>query len=85
MKGWLVPPVSGSYRFWISSNDNGEFWLSNNDDPANMVIRCSVPYSSPQDEYLYYLEQQSELITLVAGQAYYFEVSRTCISFILTS
>jgi len=28
MSGWLVPPVSGDYTFWIASDDNGEFWLS---------------------------------------------------------
>jgi hypothetical protein len=51
--GWLVPPVPGSYRFWISSDDNREFWLRNNDDPANMVIRCYQPYSSPsKDNFL---------------------------------
>jgi xyloglucan-specific exo-beta-1,4-glucanase len=79
IKGWLVPPVSGSYRFWISSDDNGEFWLSSNDDPANMVIRCYQPYFSQSRDWYNYRYQQSELIALVAGQAYYFKV-RACIS-----
>ena len=74
MRGWLVPPVSGNYRFWISSDDQGEFWLSSNDDPVNMVIRCFQPNSSKSRDWFYYREQQSELISLVAGQAYYFEV-----------
>jgi hypothetical protein len=30
MKGWLVPPVTGDYEFWIASDDNGSFWLSIN-------------------------------------------------------
>ena len=74
MKGWLVPPVSGSYRFWISSDDSGEFWLSIDDDPANLVMICFQPYASPSRDWFYWREQQSELISLVAGQAYYFEV-----------
>jgi xyloglucan-specific exo-beta-1,4-glucanase len=28
MKGWLRPPVSGDYKFWIASDDNGEFLLT---------------------------------------------------------
>ena len=74
MKGWLVPPVSGNYRFWISSDDNGEFWLSIDDDPANRIIRCFQPQSSGSRGWFTFREQQSELILLVAGQAYYFEV-----------
>jgi hypothetical protein len=77
MKGWLVPPVSGNYRFWISSDGSGEFWLSTNDDPANVDIRCFQPSSSSSRDWFYYREQQSELILLVAGQAYYFYV-RAC-------
>ena len=84
IKGWLVPPVTGSYRFWISSDDNGELWLSNDDDPANMAIICYQPYSSQSRDWFFYPSQQSELIALVAGQPYYFEV-RVCISFIYTS
>jgi hypothetical protein len=26
--GWLRPRVSGEYRFWITTDDNGELWLS---------------------------------------------------------
>jgi hypothetical protein len=84
IKGWLMPPVSGSYRFWISCDDHGEFWLSNDDDPANKVIICYQPPSSPSRDWFYWSEQQSELIALVAGQPYYFEV-RACISFNYTS
>jgi hypothetical protein len=32
------------------------------------------PFSSPQRDWFYYREQQSELVSLVVGQAYYFEV-----------
>jgi hypothetical protein len=73
MKGWLVPPVSGNYRFWITSIDNGDFSLSTNDDPANIVIICFQPFPSAQRDWFFYREQQSELISLVlmVGQAYY--------------
>jgi hypothetical protein len=74
MRGWLVPPVSGNYRFWISSDGSGEFWLSIDDDPANMAVINFQPFHSPSRDWFYYREQQSELISLVVGKAYYFEV-----------
>jgi hypothetical protein len=77
MRGGLVPPVSGNYRFWISSVGSGDFWLSIDGDPANMAIKCFQPNSSSSRDWFYYREQQSELILLMAGQAYYFYV-RAC-------
>jgi len=40
MKGLLIPPVSGNYTFWITSNDYSELWLSTDDDPANVELVC---------------------------------------------
>jgi hypothetical protein len=75
MTGWLVPPISGSYCFWISSDDSGELGLSIDDDPANLIVRCFQPYESPSRDWFFYRDQQSELISLVAGQVCYFEVN----------
>ncbi|KAL3811578.1 hypothetical protein ACHAXA_006863 [Cyclostephanos tholiformis] len=72
IKGWLVPPISGSYQFWIASDDNGEFWLSSNDDPANKVRRCSCDWVSP-GWWDRTPAQKSSPISLVAGQAYFYE------------
>jgi hypothetical protein len=74
MRGWLVAPVTGDYEFWIASDDNGEFWLSTDDDPANMSLACHQPYSASPRQWDRYAEQKSGTITLVAGQAYYYEV-----------
>jgi hypothetical protein len=76
IKGWLVPPITGSYEFWITSDDNGEFWLSANNDPANKIRRCSCDWASP-DWWDRTPAQKSSPISLVAGQAYYYEV-RLC-------
>ena len=43
MKGWLKPPVTGDYLFWIASNNEGEFLLSTDSDPANKVRVCYTP------------------------------------------
>jgi hypothetical protein len=74
MSGWLVPPVTGDYIFWIASDDNGELWLSTDDNPANTYLACSQPFSSGSREWDEYAEQKSGTISLVAGQAYFYEV-----------
>ena len=43
MRGYITAPVTGSYTFWIASDDNSELWLSLNDNPANKVRIGSVP------------------------------------------
>ena len=74
MSGWLVPPVTGLYEFWIASDDHGEFWLSTDSNPANKARRCHCTWASPRlwDRAP---EQKSSPILLVAGQKYYYEVS----------
>ena len=77
MSGWLVPPVTGDYEFWIASDDHGEFWLSTDDDSANKVRICRCEWALPRWWDLA-PEQKSVPISLVAGQAYYYEV-RCCV------
>ena len=38
MKGWLVPPITGEYIFWISATCQSELWLSTDDKPKNGVL-----------------------------------------------
>ena len=68
----VVTTCSGSYLFWIASDDASELWLSTDDDPANKRLVCNC---SSDVWYREFTEQRSEQIELVAGQAYYFEVS----------
>ena len=34
MRGYLIPPATGSYTFWIATDDNGELWLSTSTNSA---------------------------------------------------
>ncbi len=70
MKGWLIPPVTGDYVFWISADDSGELWLSFSDHRENKVRVCFVPGWVGYRERTSYPEQKSTLIPLVAGEAY---------------
>lgn len=74
MRGWLKPPVTGNYTFWISADDQGELWLSTDDNPENVFLACKVPAATPSREWKWFYHQQSSPINLVAGEAYYFEV-----------
>ena len=47
MMGWLVPPVTGEYVFWIAADHLSELWLSTDDNPENMIMLCS-PHFPPQ-------------------------------------
>jgi hypothetical protein len=75
MTGWLLPPASGSYLFWIASNDASEFWLSSDEDQATKDLVCNCSSSVGYREWDWFTQQKSVRIQLGAGLAYYFEVS----------
>ncbi|MFN3404074.1 MAG: Ig-like domain-containing protein [Cytophagaceae bacterium] len=72
-RGYICAPVTGTYTFWISSNDDGELWLSTSDNPANKVKIASVVGFTGVRQWDKYSSQKSAAISLVAGQRYYIE------------
>ena len=74
MKGWLVPPMTGNYTFQIASDDNGELWLSTDSVSSNKVLVCYQSWSAELQNWTKYPEEKSSPISLVAGEAYYYEV-----------
>lgn len=74
IRGYVVPPTTGSYTFWISSDDNSELWLSTNADPASKALIASVTGYTNSREWTKFASQQSSARTLTAGQKYYVEV-----------
>ncbi|MCU0963000.1 MAG: lamin tail domain-containing protein, partial [Pirellulaceae bacterium] len=73
MRGYVHPPTSGAYIFWISSDDYGELWLSTDEDPANKVQIASVPGWTDARQWTRYAAQQSAPIVLTVGRKYYIE------------
>ncbi|MBK9014114.1 MAG: PQQ-dependent sugar dehydrogenase [Saprospiraceae bacterium] len=73
VRGYICPPVTGQYRFWIASDDNGELWLSTTGSPTNKALIASVTSWTNSQEWTKFASQQSALITLTAGQQYYIE------------
>lgn len=71
--GYICPPVTGSYTFWIASDDNSELWLSTTSSPANKVrIAYHVQWTGSR-QWNKYATQKSTAIILTAGQMYYVE------------
>ncbi len=73
-RGFIEAPQTGSYTFWIASDDDSELWLSSNEQPANLVKIAENVGAVGQYAYTVKPAQQSAPIALVAGQKYYFEM-----------
>ena len=74
IRGYLLPPVDGDYRFWIAADDRAAFYLSSDDSPDNKIVVAYTPQSTAAGEYEKNPEQITGPITLEAGKRYYFEV-----------
>lgn len=73
--GWITPEVSGTYTFFLRSDDASELWLSPDSDPEKAVIiayeeGCCDPFKEPGGT----ATETSEPVTLTAGTRYYVEV-----------
>ena len=73
IRGFVCPPATGNYIFWIASDDNSELWLSTNDNPANKQKIASVSGYTSSSQWTKYPSQQSIPISLTAGVKYYIE------------
>ncbi len=71
--GYLHPPASGNYTFWITSAARSRLFLSTDDDPANasLICECAVSLGGEYENWTNNINQKSAPITLVEGQRYY--------------
>jgi len=78
-RGYLYPPATGDYTFWIAGDDECQLWLSTDDDPANTVRIANVPGWTPARDFTNTQggsggpDQKSKPVALQAGQKYYIE------------
>ena len=73
IRGYICVPVTGSYVFWIASNDHSELWLSSNEDPANKTRIANVTGATGIRQWTKYTSQQSVPIPLTEGKKYFIE------------
>ncbi len=71
MHGYILPPVTGNYTFWIATDDGGELWLSTDETPANQRQIAYVSGWTSSREWTREANQQSAPIRLESGRAYY--------------
>jgi uncharacterized protein (DUF1800 family) len=71
--GYIVPPTSGTYTFWIASDDSSELWLSSDAAQSNKLLVASVTGYTGATQWTKYPTQQSAPRALIAGRCYYFE------------
>lgn len=73
IRGFICPPVSGNYVFWISGNDRTELWLSTDQLPANKRLIASADKYTNVRQWDKFGSQQSAPVALTANQRYYIE------------
>jgi predicted esterase len=73
VRGYVVPPVSGDYIFWIASDDNSILYLSSTSDPKHARPIARVGGWTPPRAWDASPEQRSEPVKLEAGKRYYIE------------
>jgi glucose/arabinose dehydrogenase len=73
IRGYICPPASGNYTFWISGNDRTELWLSTNMNAGNKRLIASAEGYTDARQWNKYASQRSSPIALQANQRYYIE------------
>jgi len=73
VRGYLVPPVDGDYRFWIAADDKGELHLSLDETPAAKAVVAKAVDFNYARAWDPHPDQVSRTIPLKAGRRYYFE------------
>ncbi len=73
MNGYICPPTTGNYVFWIASDNAAELWLSTTINPANKVRIAYNTSSTNSRQWNKYSTQKSVSIALVANTKYYVE------------
>ncbi|MEM6316041.1 MAG: GEVED domain-containing protein [Bacteroidota bacterium] len=73
IRGFICPPQTGLYTFWIASNEPSQLWLSTNGQTKNKRQIALVKQSTRANQWNKYASQQSDPILLVAGTNYYIE------------
>ena len=68
--GYLHPPETGAYQFYIATDDNSELYLSTDETPGNATLIVNEPSWSGVRAY----NRSSSAIQLEAGKRYYIEI-----------
>jgi xyloglucan-specific exo-beta-1,4-glucanase len=70
VRGFLHPPQTGTYFFWIASDDGSELWLSKSEDPDSATPIAHVSEWTDPREWTKFPSQKSGAIHLEASNRY---------------
>ncbi len=73
IRGFIHPPQTGDYVFWMAADDYAELWLSSSEDPAKKSRIVNMNRWTPSRVWEKYPEQKSKPVRLEAGKRYYIE------------
>jgi len=71
--GYIHPPQTGDYTFWVAADDHAELWLSWDESPKEKQRIVTLNRWTPSRDWDAYPEQKSKPIRLEAGRRYYIE------------
>jgi hypothetical protein len=74
VEGYICPPYTAEYTFWLASDDQSQLFLSTDDRPDNKREIARVDEWAYVGEWDKYPSQRSAPIWLEAGKRYYVEL-----------
>ena len=74
LTGQIIAPSTGTYTFWIASDDSSRLYLSTNSTAGAKVQIANLEGNVNFQNWYANPTQRSAAISLVAGQSYYMEV-----------
>ena len=72
--GEVIPPQSGSYKFWVAGAGSPELWVGSDSSAAGKRKIAAVTPATHYSKWPHVNETESEIVTLAAGKKYYFEI-----------
>lgn len=74
VRGYLIAPAAGDYRFLIAADDQARLLLSPTASKFSKKLVASVPRATSPGDFSRFPEQRSEVISLQKGERYYIEI-----------
>jgi parallel beta-helix repeat protein len=76
LRGYIYPPITGNYIFWISADDVSALYLSTNNNPSNKIKIADNSSWTHAGVFNQFASQKSVPIMLQANKKYYIETLR---------
>ena len=73
LRAFVIAPMTGDYRFWVSSDEWSDLFLSSDETAGNRVRIANVSGATGYHEWNREQNQKSVPIALQAGRRYYIE------------